>query len=69
MKETASPSRICSEGGVVNVNPWKRDGSKSTLELDITFSFLLFLSLLKTQLDNVAEHFLHSFSTESLSQL
>jgi hypothetical protein len=53
------------------INPGKRDGSKSTLELDKTFSFLLLLSLLKTRFDDVADskHFLHFFNTESLSQL
>jgi hypothetical protein len=52
------------------INPRKRDGSKSTLQLDtITFSFLLLLSLLKTRFDDVAEHFLHFLNTESLSQL
>jgi hypothetical protein len=34
--------------GTESSNPRKRDGSKSTLELDITFSFLLLLSLLNT---------------------
>jgi hypothetical protein len=38
-----------------DINARKRDGGKSTLELDITFRFLLFLSLLKTRFDNVAE--------------
>ena len=39
------------------------------LEFDITFSFLLILSLLETRFDDVDEHFLHFFNTESLSQL
>jgi hypothetical protein len=51
------------------INPRKRDGSESTLELDITFRFLLLLSLLKTRFDDIAEHFLHSFNAESFSQL
>lgn len=51
------------------INPRKRDGSKSTFKFDITFSFLLLLSLLKTRFDDVAEHFLHFFDAESLGQL
>jgi hypothetical protein len=51
------------------INPRKRDGSKSTLEFDITFSFLLLLSLLKARFDDIVEHFLDLFNAESLSQL
>ena len=52
-----------------HVNTRKRNRGESTVELDMAFPFLLFLSAVKARLYNVAQHFLNLLDGELLGQL
>jgi hypothetical protein len=45
------------------------DGSKPTLQLDVSFRFLLTLCLLKARLDDITQHLLDLLDGVGLSQL
>jgi len=51
------------------VNTRQGDGGKSTLQLDISFRFLLALCLLIARLENITEHLLNFLDGVGLSQL
>lgn len=52
-----------------HVNTRKGNGSKAMLQLHVTLSLLLLLSLLETGLDDVSKHLLDFLNSEDFRQL
>ena len=52
-----------------HIDSWERNGSKSTLQLDVAFGFLEFLCFMEGVINDLPEHFFDLVHGESFCEL